>query len=75
MYDRTVFKGSAFAIPNTGMKHYSRNTRTVFLTFNQPVCGQQTLVATVSKSRSINSGSVPVTVRRRLFGAPRIHID
>jgi hypothetical protein len=73
--DRTVFKGSAFAVPNSGMRHYSKDSMTVNVTFSQAVCRKWSMIASVRKSRRIAAGPVSVTVRRRLFGAPRVRID
>jgi hypothetical protein len=73
---RVVYKGRAFAIHNN-FPHISKDTRTVTVVCNKPVCGKDTLIATVSLEKAAllktrTGASVTITVRRRFFGDPRV---
>jgi hypothetical protein len=74
--DRIVYRGTAYAIHNN-MKQHSTDTRTVTVVFNKPVCGMDTMIATVPLEQAAvierrTGTSVTVTVRCRSFGSPRV---
>lgn len=75
--DRVVYKGSASVIANN-MKHYSTTHKTVMVVPHASTkLGRDILVASVTNAQAAKIAAAgiaahQITVRRRLFGQPRV---